>query len=209
MASHTPAGRPLTPSENRPANLSSSQRSAALKLDWAKLGSQLGLKGNTANALMAFKKRNDDARRKVQQLSEHPQSVDFSHYRSTLKNTAVIDEIERSFKQFKPATYDVERQVKAIEAFEQQAVKSAEETKGLVDQELKDLDMTLKNIEEARPFEDLTVVCFSSGCGLVWVWLIFCTRMMLLLRDQISINALHSSLRRVAGLFLGTRQVDI
>ncbi|KIW09364.1 ATP synthase subunit D, mitochondrial [Verruconis gallopava] len=132
-------------------------RSAAFKLDWTKLSSQLGLRGNTANALVAFKKRNDDARRKVQQLSELPQTVDFASYRSQLKNTAVVDEIEKQFKAFKPATYDVSRQIKAIEAFEAQAVKSAEETKAVVDQELKDLEKTLKNIEEARPFEDLTV----------------------------------------------------
>ncbi len=92
-------------------------------------------------------------------LSNMPQIVDFQHYRSTLKNTAVIDEIEQHFKQFKPATYDVNRQLKAIDAFEAQAVKSAEETKGRVDAELKELDKTLKNIETARPFEDLTVVC--------------------------------------------------
>ena len=69
-----------------------------------------------------------------------------------------MEEIEGHFKAFKPATYDVERQIKAIEAFETQAVKSAEETKGKVDGELRDLEKTLKNIETARPFEDLTVV---------------------------------------------------
>jgi len=36
-------------------------------------------------------------------------------------------------------------------------VKNAEETKGRVDLELKDLEKTLENIETARPFEDLTV----------------------------------------------------
>lgn len=56
----------------------------------------------------------------------------------------------------------MQRQIKAIEAFEAQAVKSAEETKGKVDAELKDLEATLKNIESARPFEDLTVV---RNCG--------------------------------------------
>lgn len=50
------------------------------------------------------------------------------------------------------------RQIKAIEAFEVQAVKSAEETKARVDGELRELETTLKNIETARPFEDLTVV---------------------------------------------------
>lgn len=59
-------------------------------------------------------------------------------------------------------TYDVGRQLKAIEAFEAQAVKSAEETKGKVDVEVRELEKTLRNIETARPFEDLTVVCFSS-----------------------------------------------
>jgi len=138
-------------------NFSPKQRSAALKLDWTKLGTQLGLKGSTATALQAFKKRNDDARRKVQILTEQPTSVDFAHYRSVLKNVIIVDEIEKQFKAFKPQTYDVGRQIKAIEAFEAQAVKSAEETKGVVDQEIKDLEKTLKNIEEARPFEDITV----------------------------------------------------
>jgi F-type H+-transporting ATPase subunit d len=87
-----------------------------------------------------------------------PQKVDFAQYRSLLKNQAVIDDIEKYFRNFKPATYDVGRQIKAIEAFEQQAIKNAEETKDRVDMELQDLDKTLKNIEEARPFEDLTVV---------------------------------------------------
>ena len=83
-----------------------------------------------------------------------------------------MDEIEQHFKQFKPATYDVNRQLKAIDAFEAQAVKSAEETKGRVDSELKELEKTLTNIETARPFEDLTVVrsrvdalsIFQSSC---------------------------------------------
>ncbi|PHH65236.1 hypothetical protein CDD81_3095 [Ophiocordyceps australis] len=132
-------------------------RSAALKLDWAKITNTLGLRGQTASSLQAFKKRNEDARRKVQSLSEQPTTVDFSHYRSILKNQAVVDEIEKRFKTFKPVSYDVNRQLKAIETFEVEAVKNAEATKQAVDLELKDLAATLKNIEEARPFEDLTV----------------------------------------------------
>ncbi|MCJ1326537.1 ATP synthase d subunit [Thelotrema lepadinum] len=132
-------------------------RSAALKIDWSRIGSSLGLKGSTAQALSNFKKRNDDAKRKVQMLSDQPQTIDFAAYRSQLKNQAVIDQIENEFKNFKPVSYDVGRQLKAIEAFETQAVKNAQETKGVVDKELQDLENTLKNIEEARPFEDLTV----------------------------------------------------
>ncbi|OJJ81837.1 F1F0 ATP synthase subunit d [Aspergillus glaucus CBS 516.65] len=132
-------------------------RSAALKVDWTKVTSSLGLRGQTATALQAFKKRNDDARRKVQFLSEQPQTVDFAHYRNVLKNQAVVDELENHFKTFKPATYDVSRQVKAIDAFEAQAVQNAEQTKGKVEAEIVELKKTLENIETARPFEDLTV----------------------------------------------------
>ncbi|KAL8826096.1 MAG: hypothetical protein Q9191_004013, partial [Dirinaria sp. TL-2023a] len=133
------------------------KRSAASKIDWASIGSSLGLRGQTAASLSAFKKRNDDARRKLNQLNALPQTVDFAHYRSTLKNTAVVDEIEQQFKQFKPATYDVNRQLKAIEAFEAQAVRGAEETKAKVDGELKTLDVALKNIQNTRPWEDISL----------------------------------------------------
>ncbi|KAJ5768982.1 ATP synthase subunit d [Penicillium odoratum] len=132
-------------------------RSAALKVDWTKVTTSLGLRGQTAASLQSFKKRNDDARRKVQLLSEQPQTVDFSHYRKVLKNQAIVDEIENHFKTFKPASYDVSRQLKAIDAFEAQAIQNAEQTKGKVEAELVNLQKTLQNIETARPFEDLTV----------------------------------------------------
>lgn len=123
----------------------------------------LGLRGQTAASLQAFKSRNDNARRKVQQLSELPTAVDFAQYRSTLKNQAVVDEMEKRFNAFKPATYDITRQLKAIEMFEAEAVKNAQATKEKVDLELQDLTKTLQNIEQARPFEELTVVCIRLG----------------------------------------------
>jgi hypothetical protein len=144
----------------------------------------------------------------VQVLSEQPSKVDFEHYRSILKNQAVVNEIEKHFSTFKPATYDVARQIKAIEAFEAQAVKNAEETKGRVDLELKDLEKTLKNIEEARPFEDLTVVCLigvlrrvmSNRAKLVCVY-----RTKLLPLAQTSMRRLRNSFPRDAGLYQATR----
>ena len=133
------------------------QSRAVSKLDWSKVGTQLGLRGSTASALANFKKRNDDARRRVQVLSEQPTTVDFSHYRSVLKNTAVIDEIEQYFKTFQPKTYDVSKQIKAIESFEQVAIKNAEETKSKVEVELKSLEKALSDIEGARPWDQTTV----------------------------------------------------
>ena len=184
------------------------QRSAALKLDWSKVTTSLGLRGKTVTSLHAFKKRNKDFRRKVQLLSEQPTTVDFSAYRSVLKNQAVIDEIEKRFKEFKPTTYDVSRQIKAIDAFEVEAVKNAEATKQAVDLELKDLAATLKNIEEARPFEDLTVVRVFAIL-MLWIgmqMLMDCRTRLLLPRSR-STRRLPSSLPRDDGWCLGTRFV--
>jgi F-type H+-transporting ATPase subunit d len=128
-----------------------------MKLDWSKLGTQLGLRGSTASSLAAFKKRNDDARRKVQSLSETPQTIEFGHYRSVLKNQSVIDEIEGHFKSFKPVTYDVNKQLQAIEQFEKVAMRNAEETKEKVEVELRSLEKALGDIEGARPWEETTV----------------------------------------------------
>merc|ERR1712078_866075 len=104
-----------------PDTIKMATRSAALKLDWTKVTSSLGLRGQTVSSLQAFKKRNEDARRRLQVLSEQPTTVDFAAYRSQLKNTAIVDEIEKRFKDFKPTTYDVNRQLKAIDAFEVEA----------------------------------------------------------------------------------------
>ena len=129
-----------------------------MKVDWNKITASLGLKGQTAASLQAFKNRNDEARRRVNNLTALPQTVDFQAYRALLKNSTVVDEIEREFKGFKPRTYDVNKQIKAIEAFEVQAVKSAEETKQKVDEEVKSLNKTLENIDKTRRWEDITTV---------------------------------------------------
>ena len=51
-----------------------------------------------------------------------PSTVNFEHYRSILKNQAIVDEAEKAFKSFTPVTYDVNAHVKAIETFEATAV---------------------------------------------------------------------------------------
>lgn len=168
--------------------------------------SSLGLRGQTVASLQAFKKRNEDARRRVQVLSEQPTTVDFSAYRSQLKNTAIVDEIEKRFKDFKPTTYDVNRQIKAIDAFETEAVKNAEATKQAVDLELKDLAATLQNIESARPFEDLTVVCIAGKRELRMTLTLYRTRL-LLPRSRLTRRP-TSSFPRVAGWCLDTRYVE-
>jgi F-type H+-transporting ATPase subunit d len=132
-------------------------KAATVAVDFARIYSSLGLGKETIAALQAFRKRHSEAQRLHAHYSAQSTTVDFHHYRSVLKNKAIVDEVEKSFKDFKPVTYDVGAHVKAIEAFEAKAVAKAQETERHIEQELKDLQATLANIEDARPFEDLTV----------------------------------------------------
>ena len=56
-------------------------------------------------------------------------------------------------------TYDISKELEQISKFEKIAVENALETKVGVERELDSLKATLENIETARPFEELTVVC--------------------------------------------------
>lgn len=127
------------------------------KLDWGKIVSTLGLTGSTSGSLLSFRRRNEDAKLKVNTLESQPVDVDFSYYKSALKNQNILNEVESAFKSFKPTTYDTSKQIKTIEAFEAKALENAESTQSKVSEELGSLKETLSNIKGARAFEDLVV----------------------------------------------------
>ena len=77
----------------------------------------------TVAALQAFRKRHSDAERISGQLNARPTTVDLAHYRSVLKNKAIVDDAEKILRDFKPVTYDVNTHIKAIETFETKAVR--------------------------------------------------------------------------------------
>ncbi|KAK9475026.1 uncharacterized protein V1510DRAFT_400693 [Dipodascopsis tothii] len=135
----------------------------AAKVEWGSIISTLSLKGSTATSLQAFRKRNEDARRKVTELSAQSTEVDFAYYRSVLKNTAVVSEIENAYKSFKPVTYDVKEQLAAISTFEAKALSNAKLTEEKVLAELVDLEKTLDNIQSARSFDELTLDDVSAA----------------------------------------------
>jgi len=131
-------------------------KAATAAVDFTRIYSSLGLGKETVASLQAFRKRYADAQRASATANAQPATVDFAHYRSVLKNTAIVDEAEKLLASFKLVTYDVGAHVKAIESFEAKAVEKAKETEVQIDIELKDLQATLKNIEDARNFEDLS-----------------------------------------------------
>jgi len=132
------------------------QKVAAVAVDFARIYSSLGLGKSSISSLQAFRKRHSEALRISNSLAGQPTTIDFSHYRDVIKNKAIVDEAEKILKNFKPLTYDVNTHINAIETFEAKAVAEALETEQMIDEELGKLQQTLANIEDARPFEQLT-----------------------------------------------------
>ena len=131
-------------------------KSAVSKVNWSGLSSSLNLSPKTASTLTSFRSRNADARSRLSGLQSQSTEIDFSRYRSQLKNQSVVDQIEKAYRAFKPVTYDVDAQVSAISKFEDTAVRNAAKTLEKVEAELADLEKTLKNIQDVRSFDELT-----------------------------------------------------
>ncbi|KAL8293621.1 hypothetical protein RQP46_000322 [Phenoliferia psychrophenolica] len=137
--------------------LSKMSKAAQVVVDWSRITTKLGLHQNTLAALSAFRKRAADARLHNSQLRDTKTEIDFEHYRNILKNREVVAEGEKLFASFKPVDYDVSAQLKTIAAFEGKAIESAKQAATKIETELADLSSTLKNIEDARPFDQLTL----------------------------------------------------
>ncbi|KAJ3061759.1 ATP synthase d subunit, partial [Quaeritorhiza haematococci] len=94
--------------------MASSAKSAVTKIDWTAIATKL--KPETVASLQAFRRRHAELAKSLAELKEQPTTVDFAKYRSILKNKAVVDNAERSFRTFQPATYDLSEQLRIIEA---------------------------------------------------------------------------------------------
>ena len=90
------------------------------KINWTSLSSKL--RPETLNALNSFRRRHADLSKQLQDLKEQSTSIDFSHYKNTLKNTKVVAEAEKVFTSFKPATIDLKEKLQFIKQQETAAV---------------------------------------------------------------------------------------
>ncbi|KAG1376160.1 hypothetical protein G6F60_008385 [Rhizopus arrhizus] len=124
--------------------MASSVRAAAI--NWSKLNATLPQE--TVASLQAFRKRNEEVKRALSELKEQSTTVDFAHYRKVLKNQNIIDQAEKAVGSFKPVTYNLDAQLN---------VAKAEKTVKQIEQELKELQATLSNIQQSRPVEQLKV----------------------------------------------------
>lgn len=93
------------------------------QLDFARIYTKLGLGKESIAQVQAFRKRHAEAQRINAQLSAQPSSLDLATYRSRLRNKEIVIDAEKILSSFKPATYDVSAQLKAIDAFQAKAVR--------------------------------------------------------------------------------------
>ncbi|KAL2912006.1 ATP synthase d subunit [Polyrhizophydium stewartii] len=127
----------------------------AARIDWTALSAKL--KPDTVAAVNAFRRRHADAAKAVRELKDHQVSIDIERYRAVLKNQKVVEEAERALKSFRPATVDLTDQLRVIETHEAKAVAAAQATVSKISTELVELQDMIKNIDTARPLEQLTV----------------------------------------------------
>ncbi|WOO81358.1 ATP synthase subunit d, mitochondrial [Vanrija pseudolonga] len=131
-------------------------RSASANVDWSKIYSGLGLNKETLTELQAFRARNTAAFNKAAAIKATVPELDLAHYKSVLKDQSVIQQAEKVLAEFKPADYDVSKWNGVVDAFEGKAVEAAKATVTKISSEEESLKKTLSNIQDARPFEDLT-----------------------------------------------------
>ncbi|KAJ2765148.1 ATP synthase d subunit [Coemansia nantahalensis] len=126
-------------------------------INWPVVSSVLSKHTEITKSLGAFRKGYEEAERQLTQLKEADRAIDFEHYRQVLKNTEIVDRLEKIAKAQKVAKVDLAEQLKTIAAFEAKAVASAELYVKETAANLADLSATVTNIEEARPITQLTV----------------------------------------------------
>jgi F-type H+-transporting ATPase subunit d len=128
--------------------------------EWTKIYNGLGLGKETTSQLQAFRARHTSALNKNSALKSTVPEIDISHYKSILKDQSAVQNAEKVLREFKPVDYDLSKWNGVVDAFEGKAVAAAKETLAKISKEEGSLKETLSNIQEARPFEDLTVSHF-------------------------------------------------
>jgi F-type H+-transporting ATPase subunit d len=125
--------------------------------DWSKIYTGLGLGKQTITSLQEFRARHTTALNRNSALKATTPEIDLSHYKGLLKDQSAVQNAEKVLREFKAVDYDVTKFNSAVDAFKGKAVEAAKATLKKIETEEGSLKDTLANIQEARPFEDLTV----------------------------------------------------
>ncbi|KAJ2353200.1 ATP synthase d subunit [Coemansia erecta] len=137
--------------------MSTAGRKFLTSINWPVVSSVLSKHTEITKSLGVFRKGYEEAERQLTQLKETDRPVDFEHYRRVLKNTDIVDKLEKIAKTQKIVKADLASQLETISAFETRAVSSAQLYVKETEANLADLSETVTNIDQARPITQLTV----------------------------------------------------
>ncbi|KAJ2555450.1 ATP synthase d subunit [Coemansia sp. RSA 1878] len=137
--------------------MSTTGRKFLTSINWPVVSSVLSKHTEITKSLGVFRKGYEEAERQLVQLKDADRAIDFAHYRRVLKNTEIVDKLEKMAKAQKATKVDLASQLATISAFEAKAVTSAELYVKETEANLADLNETVTNIEQTRPVTQLTV----------------------------------------------------
>ncbi|PVV04139.1 hypothetical protein BB560_001367 [Smittium megazygosporum] len=126
-------------------------------INWPTISAALSKRSDVVKSIGVFNKKYQELDRELSALREQKLDIDFSHYSSVLKNTAVVDEMKAKLASFKITKIDTSKSNEILSKLEAAAVASATEYSTELGTRLSGLIETVKNIEETRPVIDLTV----------------------------------------------------
>jgi F-type H+-transporting ATPase subunit d len=124
------------------------------KLDYVKLQSKL--KPETWASVQSFRTRHAQLQKTLNELKDSSAEINFDAYK-VLKNQQVVEEAKRALSSQKILKFHSEKQLQEIEKARQAAVSLAKKTEQSIQAEMSELKVLQKDIEEARPIEELTV----------------------------------------------------
>ncbi|OMH78436.1 ATP synthase subunit d, mitochondrial [Zancudomyces culisetae] len=133
-------------------------RTLLTKIDWPLLSANLSKRPEIVKALQEFNKKFTETDRDLSALNAQKTEIDFEYYRSVLKNTEVVDKLQKKYAAFKPVKLEISEQLKAIEQLEKSASTSAKDYSVDLQNRLAGLKETIGNIQAARPVDELTTI---------------------------------------------------
>ncbi|KAJ2814515.1 ATP synthase d subunit, partial [Coemansia sp. 'formosensis'] len=85
-------------------------------INWPVVSSVLSKHTEITGSLAAFRKGYEEAERQLTQLKEADRAIDFEHYRRILKNSDIVDKLEKVALAQKIVKVDLADQLKTISA---------------------------------------------------------------------------------------------
>ena len=126
----------------------------ASKVQWSQIAARV--RPETQLGLTLFRKRHQNLSKQLLALQDLPTTIDFSAY-AHLKNYHVVAAAQKTMASFTPDPYDLKQQLKVIDEAHARETKLAQQTQDSVKAQIKEMNVLLENIKNAKSLDEMTV----------------------------------------------------